>query len=81
MMPVRRGRGFGILVEVDAAARLRLNQPAPMSDIQLSPGRHCLMPAHDLRSFVLSPAGNLDVTQRRRMMVMEKAPGRSTLDS
>jgi hypothetical protein len=39
MMPLRRGRGVGgvgILADRDAIARLRLNQPDPMSDIHLS---------------------------------------------
>jgi hypothetical protein len=80
MMPVRRGRGFGILVEVDAAARLRLNQPVPMSDIQLSlagiaPCRRTTL------GLSLSPAGNLDVTRRRRMIVMGTAPVRRISDS
>src|SRR4051812_7331624 len=64
MMPLRRERGAGIRVELDPIARLRLNQPAPMSDIQLSLAATTRC-RHNLSAFVVHSIGGLEAIAAR----------------
>jgi hypothetical protein len=87
MMPLRRARGFFAFDSFDreADARLRLNQPDPLSDIDFSPpGSTCNAPAHNRsdhpaqRDFeVMRPnriAGDAERRRKRWTFPMIKIP-------